>query len=123
VASQLLVQHGLEERPEGQAVVGGHEVDRRSHHHGPDHLPVEQELAQLLRPEPFEPRPQPDVRVQRDLRLHADQVADGPEHGESPPIQQQLARQRRPVALPEAQQWDHRSSSSPIAARAGRSPW
>ena len=55
MAGQLGVEHGLDERSQQQAVVGGDEVDRPPHHHDAHDLAVEEQLAQVVGTEAVEP--------------------------------------------------------------------
>ena len=87
----------LQHRPQRQAVPGGDQVDGRALQRDPDRAPVGQRRAQLGRVEAVQPRPQPDVRVLRLLRLQADQVLDGVQRRSPDPAQQQLPVQQRPV--------------------------
>ena len=100
VPPQLGLEDGLHERTQQQAVVGGDEVDRPAHHADAHDLPALEQLRQRLRPEPLEPRPEPGVRVVRNLRLHADEVLDGRERRPRVPLEQELPRERRAVQRP-----------------------
>jgi hypothetical protein len=59
-----------------QTVVCRDEVDRRPHHRRPHCLSLGDQVGQLLRLEPVEPRPQGDVGIAWYLRLHADEMLD-----------------------------------------------
>ena len=59
--------------------------------------------GQLLRVEAVEPAPQPEVRVERVLRLHPDQVLDGAGRPHGPALEEELAPEQRPVQLPPGQ--------------------
>ena len=76
VAGELGVEHRLHQRTQEQAIVGGDEVQGRSHRHDAHDLAVDEEPAELVRIEPFEPRPQADIGVERHLGLHPDEVLD-----------------------------------------------
>ena len=81
MAGELGVEHRLHQRTQEQAIVGGDEVQGAAHGDDPDDLAVEQQPAELIGREAFESRPQPEVRVERHLGLHPDQVVDHVEHG------------------------------------------
>ncbi len=97
MAGHLAVEHRLDEGPEQQGVVGGDEVDRPAHDDDPHDAPFPQQRGQVVGDEAVEPRPQPEVRVQRYLGLHADEVVDGVERRAAGALEEQLAGQRRPV--------------------------
>ena len=67
------------------------------------HGPFGNKLLQLLMTEACQPRPQPDVRGQRGLRLQAGQAADRVEGGQRGPAEQELAVQRGAVQRSQAQ--------------------
>jgi hypothetical protein len=96
-----VAEHAREERAherlEHQAVAGGDEMDRRAHELRAHGAALVDQRGQLLRREAREPRPERDVWVLGDLRLHADQVLDRGEHGPRRAGQQALAMQERPV--------------------------
>ncbi len=96
MATQLGVEHRLEQGTQQQAVVGGEQVDRGPHHHRAHQGSRLDEVTGGLGVERREARPQREVRVARDLRLQADQVVDGLEWSELAPLQQQLAGERGP---------------------------
>jgi hypothetical protein len=75
-------------------------VQRRAHDRDPDDLALEQEAPELVRLEPVEPGPEAEVRIARDLGLQADEVLDGLERRELPALEEQLAREGRPVEGP-----------------------
>ena len=97
VAAKLPREHRLRQRPEEQAVVGRDEVDRPAHEVHPHDLALLEQPAELVRPEALEARPERRVRVQRLLRLHADEVVDGVERRELRAAQQQLPLEGRAV--------------------------
>jgi hypothetical protein len=97
VAGQLGVEHGLEEGPQQQAVVGGDQVDRPPHDDDADDLSVEEQLAELVGSEAVEARPQSQVGVERHLGLHPDEVPDRLQRGQRRSPQQELPRQRGPA--------------------------
>ena len=72
-------------------------MQRRPHHRGTDGRLGFDQLSELLRPEPMQPGPEPDVRCQRHLRLHPDEVLDRVARSQLPAPQQHLAREQRPV--------------------------
>ncbi len=68
--------------------------------------------ASVVRPKPLEARPQCRVRVQRHLRLQADEVLDRVERRQIRAAEQQLARERRTVQSPPAEDFGaHRPDS------------
>ena len=54
-----------------------------------------------------QPRPQPDVRLERLLRLQSDEVLDGLDGGHGVAIEQELAGQQRPVQSPTSEHRGH----------------
>ena len=99
VVGELAIKNRLHQRSQHEAVVVGHQVDGRAHHRDPDELTLLDEVGERHGIEAGEPRPESGVRVVRDLRLHADEVADGGLRFQRRPIEQQLALQRGPIEL------------------------
>jgi hypothetical protein len=67
----------LEDRPQGQPIVGRQEVDGRPHHRDrANSSAICQQPGQFLSPETLEPRPECGVRIERLLGLERDQVLD-----------------------------------------------
>src|SRR6185369_5910064 len=66
----------LRPRTQWERVARGHEMDRRTHHRGPDGTVILERGSQLVRVEVGEAGPEPDVRREGSLRLHADEVFD-----------------------------------------------
>ena len=98
VALQLTVEHGLEERTQQQRVVGGDEVQRAAHHDDADQLRDRRSNCESDSGSNVdEARPEPDVRVRRDLGLETDEVRDRLERRCRAALEQVLARERRPV--------------------------
>ncbi len=97
MACQLPVEHRLHERTQQQAVVGADEVDGGAHDDDPHHLSLEEQLGERASAGTLEPRPQSRVRVQRHLRLQADEVLDRLEDRHLGAPEQQLALERGPV--------------------------
>jgi hypothetical protein len=64
-AGELAIQHRLHERPQHQAIVRGHEVNRRAHQRHAHHVSVDQQLPELLGAEVLKSRPEADVRRSR----------------------------------------------------------
>ena len=87
----------LHHRPEGQEVVRGRQVKRRPHERTPNGRALPDEVLELGGPEVLQARPQRDVGVGRHLRLHPDEVLDGPGGRSGDPVQEQLARQQGAV--------------------------
>ena len=79
----------------------------RPHDHDAHDLAIEEQRGQVVGLEALESRPQPEVGVQRQLRLQADEVLDGVEDRHVVPLEQQLPVERRPVQRPVAQHVDH----------------
>ena len=86
--------------PPGQDVVGGEEVDGTAHEVGPHHAPPGQQVREGRRVERAQPRPEPDERFLRFLRLQAAQVRDGVEDRQAGVVEQQLPGERRAVERP-----------------------
>ncbi len=97
VAGELRVEDGLRQRPEDERVIGGDEVDRRSHQGNPHDPARLEELGELLGPEALESRPERRVRVMRFLRLESDEVPNRVECSEGSSLEQELPRKRRAV--------------------------
>jgi hypothetical protein len=72
-------------------------VDRCPHHRTADRLTFLQQLDEFVGLEPVQPRPQPDVRRERRLGLHADKVLDRLERGRVLTFDQPLTVQRGAV--------------------------
>ena len=107
VAPELRFEDRLDERPEQQAVVCRHEVDCAAHDADPHDLASLEQLRQRLRPEGIEPRPECGIGVVRHLRLHADEVLHRRVWCQRGSLEQQLARQRRPIQCPPAEHLVH----------------
>jgi len=118
VAPQLGLEHGLDERPEQQAVVRRHEVDRPAHHADPHGRTSLEQIRERLAAEALEPRPECRIRVVRHLGLHADEVPHRFERRQGRALEQELPGERRPVQLAVAQHLLHRA----ILAQAGTRP-
>ncbi len=103
VPGQVPGQQGLVQRAETEVVRGVDQVDRVAHQVSAEHGPFGNQVLQLLMTEAGQPRPQPDVRRQRGLRLQAGQAADRGEGGHRGPVEQELAVQRGAVQRPQAQ--------------------
>ena len=95
VPCELGVEHRLHQRPEGQAIAGRDEMDRRPHHGRAHDGAIRQELRERLRPEPVEARPESDVRVAGHLGLEPDEVLGRLERCQLRALEQQLSSQRR----------------------------
>ena len=93
----FVVQHGLHEGPQQQAVVRRDEMQRPAHHRESHQRPVVDQIRYRHRVEAGEPRPQADVRVVRDLRLQTHEVVHGVARGDGRAFQQQLPSERCPV--------------------------
>ena len=104
VPGELGVQHRLHQRPQDECVVGGDEMDRPPHHDDPDDPALRQVVGERLGTEPLEPGPEARVRVERHLRLQADDVLHRPDHVDLGAAQQELASQRRPAQRSSGQQ-------------------
>ena len=83
-------------------MVGAHQRD-------PDRAPLEDRVGQLDRLEAGQPRPQPDVRRQRCLRLETDEVLDRGHRRHRASLEQELAGEERPV---QGTLGEHRSHAS-----------
>jgi hypothetical protein len=70
---------------------------------GPHHAAPGQQVREHRRVERAQPRPEPDERFLRLLRLQAAQVPDGVEDQQVRAIEQQLPGQRRAVERPGVQ--------------------
>ena len=111
---ELAGEDRLHERAEQQAVLGADEVDRRAHHDGANDAPIDDQVRELLRPEALQARPERRVRVQRYLRLQANEVLDHLEHRSARAAQQVLALECGPVQSPQA---EHVAAHGAIVAR------
>jgi hypothetical protein len=116
----LGVEHRLHQRPELEAVVGAQQVERRSHRCDPHCLPLLDQRCELVGPEPLEPRPQSRVRVERHLRLQADEVLDRVERRQRVASQQELALERGSVERATAENVSGQAVPKRTAARAFR---
>src|SRR6266508_368118 len=97
------VHHRLQRHPERRVVPGARQVQRAAHHRRTDHLAVVERIVEVLAGERLQPRPQPDERRLRLLRLRTRQPLHRLDDGDPLPRQQHLARQRRAIELPAAQ--------------------
>ncbi len=98
-----LAQHAVVAGPPGQGVLGGDQVHGAAHQVGPHRAPVGQQVREHRGVERAQPRPEPDERFLRFLRLQAAQVGDGVEHGQVGAFEQQLPGERRAVERPGGQ--------------------
>ena len=97
---QLTVEDGLAQRAQQERVVRRQQVDGPPHRHDAHEPAVLEGPADDGGVEVAQPRPQPEVRVERDLGLHADEVVDGVERRPVRALEQQLAGHRGPVEGP-----------------------
>jgi hypothetical protein len=89
----------LHQRPQQRRVARGHQVHRPAHERQPHELALGQHAAELVRIEPAQARPQPEVGRQRRLRLEAEQVLHRRDHRAVCTLQEQLSLQQRAVEL------------------------
>src|SRR6185436_12440567 len=97
---QVALLHRLQHRPQGQAVAGADEVDRRPHQRQPHHLPLHQQRRQLVGAEAAQARPQGVVGRLGRLRLQPHQVVDDVDRRHRPALQEELTGQQGPVQRP-----------------------
>ena len=97
VADHLALQHRLEDGSHLETIAGRDQVDGAAHHHDAHQLSILQESTDLVGVEAGEAGPQGQVRAERQLRLHADEVLHGLEDTEARALEQMLAGQGRPV--------------------------
>src|SRR5262245_64308033 len=97
MSGEFPVEYRLYEGPQQQAVVRADEVESRPHDDDAHCAPLNEQLGELVGPETVESRPQPRVRIQRQLRLQADEVLDGVQGRDARTTKQQLSLERRPV--------------------------
>jgi hypothetical protein len=88
---------GLQRRPQAPRVPRRHEVQRAAHQCHAHRLAGFDQRAQRLRIEALDPRPQPDVRRLRHLRLHPDDALDRLAGARRPAPQQPLALEQRAI--------------------------
>ena len=81
-AAPTALGHPLEDRPPGERVPGGDQVDGDPHQRRPDDPTAADQVGQLLGLEAGQPGPEPDVRRQWRLRLHPGQPLDRRDRGE-----------------------------------------
>ena len=96
-ADHALAQQLRDHRPEREAVARGHEVHGGAHQHDPHRLAPLQQPVELGRVEALQPRPEPDERRLRLLRLHPGEVLEHARHRERRALEQVLAGEQRPV--------------------------
>ena len=82
---------------EPQGVVGRHQVDRRPHQRCPNGTALDDRRREGLRAKAVEPRPETDVRCERRLRLHPDEMLDGGQRGHRFAHEQHLAGEQGAV--------------------------
>jgi hypothetical protein len=92
-----LAQHGVVAGAPGEDVLGGEEVDGAAHEVCPHHPSLDQQVREDRRVERTQPRPEPDERLLRFLRLEPAEVRDGVGHRNVGAIEQQLPGQRGAV--------------------------
>ena len=90
------VARGERERPEVRA---RDEVDRHAHERRLHHGPLDERVGQRLPLEALEPGPQADVHRRRVLRLDPADRLERPWQRHPAAVEQQLAREQRPVEL------------------------
>ena len=78
-------------------------MDGASHEYRPDRLLTPERPFERLSPEPHESCPETDVRCRRPLRLQAREAFERAHDGEPAALEQQLARERRAIQLPQRQ--------------------
>jgi hypothetical protein len=110
------VQHGLEQRPHPEVVVGRQQVLGAAEERRPDHEPLVQQPRQVVQREALDPAPQPEIRQLRILPLHPDQVLDHGQGRSVDPGQQTLPGEGGPVQLTIGEHV-HAARVPPIAVR------
>ncbi len=110
---------GVHQRTQPAHVARGDQMDRRPHQGGSNRAPRGDQVGKLLGLEAFQPRPQPHVRVDRDLGLHPDEPFDRAGGRERCSFEQHLPCQRRAVERSRAEHVTRHASnltaSEPIA--------
>ena len=86
---------GLEQRIE----LPRQDMQRPAHHARLHDAPVDQGVRQRALAEPFDTRPEREIRRRRVLRLQRDEPSDGPSDRQPHAPEQQLAAEQRPVQL------------------------
>jgi hypothetical protein len=97
-------------RVQSQIVTTDHQMDRGPHQCSAHGLPFGDQPGQVLRPETFQPGPEPDIWIIGLLCLHPHQAFDHLGHRQLPAVQQQLPLEERAVERALAQ---HLSSLAP----------
>ena len=88
-----------ERRAQQRVVPSRDEVQRLPHHGRLDDLAARELPLERRAPEDRRPRPDPDIRCLRPLRLHPNEPLDHGGRREALPLEQQLARKRRAIEL------------------------
>ncbi len=115
------VVHLLERRVEERVVARRDEVERAAHHRRLQHVAAQHRALERRPAESVEPRPQPDVRRRRPLRLHPDEPLDRRERRRAPPLEQHLARERGAIQLPQRQR-PHAAYATRVTVRVRMAP-
>ncbi len=91
------VQYWLHCPTQPQIILGSHQMQGSAHHRRADDLALLDQRCQIVPLETTQARPQPDIRRQRQLRLHPGQPLDGVSDGQGVAFEQHLPRQCRAV--------------------------
>jgi hypothetical protein len=87
------IEHRLDWDPPREEVLRRDEMDRPAHQRRAHDLTLRGQPPQLLGRELLQPRPQPDERRLRDLRLHPREARNSVERRDALALQQQLPRE------------------------------
>ena len=91
------------QRMDREAVARRDEVERRAHQPRAHGLALRDQVAQLLRPEALDPRPERHIRVLGHLRLHADEPLDHLDRRRARALEEALALEQGAPQRPLAQ--------------------
>src|SRR5262249_8356368 len=90
-------------RPEHSVVAPRDEMDGAAHEHCSNRLFAQQRTLERLPSESLEPRPEADIRRRRPLCLESGDTLERPHDRQPPAFEQQLARERGAIELPQRQ--------------------
>ena len=99
VDGQFSIQSGLANRADPARILARHQEDRAAQRGHPHYLALAHQVIEFGRTKALDPRPQPEERRLRFLRLTAHAPVKDFQHRQVDPRQQELSRQQGAVPL------------------------